>query len=164
MTMHDETSSQPQPVDVTRIVDEVREEFAHREPLRKESATPLEGNAADEDKALLAMAVQRHLQNQEVLARPQVVSHASPNTSADLDAELPGLATRITQGEDFEHNREQLFHPPVQSSGGRLKLVAAVITVALIVLVLYAGYVNGLFNTMLPETMQHRSSGLQPVE
>lgn len=164
MTMHDATPSQPQPVDVTRIVDEVREEFGLRDPLRDMPPTPLEGSAADEDKALLAMAVQRHLQNQEVLARPRVASPAASNSPADPDSEMPGLATRITQGEDFEHNREQLYHPPLQASGSRLKLVAAVITAALIVLVLYAGYVNGLFNPVLPETMQHRASGLQPLD
>jgi hypothetical protein len=164
MTVYDETPSLPKPVDVTRIVDEVREEFSQREPVRDTHAMPLEGSAADEDKALLALAVQRHLENQEVLARPQVASHGATQSASDLDAELPGLATRITQGEDFEHNREQLYHPPMQASGGRLKIIATVITVALVVMVLYAAYVNGLFNPVLPDTMQYHPTGLQPVE
>ena len=152
--------AQATPVDITRIVAEVREEIQQRIPPG-ERAQPLGGSAGDADKALLALAVQRHLENQEVLGRSQIASPAAAPSSASPDQDA--LPPRHEQGEDFEHNREQLYHPPVQTISGRLKSLATVLTIALLLMVLYTGYVNGLFNSVLPETLQHHASGLQRV-
>ena len=136
----------PRPVDVTRIVAEVREE------LQKQSPDPADAPHAQEDRDILALAVRRHLENQEVLGRASVESPSAPVTPAadehhaDIDA--------ADEDADFERNREQLFHPPQREQPGRMKTAAMLVTLLLVLLLGYATWVSGLLDPLLPASLQ----------
>jgi hypothetical protein len=132
-----------QPVDVTRIVAEVREQLQQHDPGPEPQA--------QEDRDILALAVRRHLENQEVLGRASVESPAA--LPAAMDAR-PADINASGEDAEFERNREQLFHPPLRENPSRVKAAAMLVIILLILLVGYAAYVSGLFNPLLPASLQ----------
>lgn len=79
-----------------------------------------------------------------------------PAAEEDLVPSTDVITSEDLASEEFQKNREQLFHPPAaKRSGAGTRITVIVVTVLAVLTALYLLYTGGTFNTMLPEQWQH---------
>lgn len=79
-----------------------------------------------------------------------------PAAEADLVSSTEVITSEDLASEEFQKNREQLFHPPdTKRSGAGTRITVIVVTVLAVLTALYLLYTGGTLNTILPEHWQH---------
>lgn len=82
-----------------------------------------------------------------------------PAAEADLASSMEVITSEDLASEEFQKNREQLFHPPAaKRSGAGTRITVIVVTVLAALTALYLLYTGGTLNTILPEHWQHHST------
>ena len=150
--------TQPVAVDVRTIVAEVHREFGFAPPA--DTLDP-----SDIDVATLVRLVRNNMPELPDTLPPPTGLPASVNADvgsgesrpfirSDSDA-TAGAAANSETPDEFEKNREQLYHPPAPKKRTSASLLALLLTALIAAMLVYVAWTNNLLDPFLPETLRH---------